>query len=127
MPRRIARPTLLALSVVVVAVLTFRLVSAGDRAAILPDPQVDASLASTGESTAVVAGGCFWGIQAVFQHVNGVTRAISGYSGGAPSTAHYELVGTGTTGHAESVRITYDPSRISYGQLLKIFFSVAHD
>jgi peptide-methionine (S)-S-oxide reductase len=110
-----------------VAVLTFRLVSAGDRAAILPDPQFDASLKPSGENTAVVAGGCFWGIQAVFQHVNGVTRAISGYSGGAASTARYELVGTGTTGHAESVRITYDPSQISYGQLLKIFFSVAHD
>ena len=76
---------------------------------------------------AVLAGGCFWGIQAVFQHVKGVKRATSGYSGGTASTAEYELVGTGRTGHAESVRITYDPSQISYGQLLKIFFSVAHD
>ena len=75
----------------------------------------------------MIAGGCFWGIQAVFQHVKGVKSAISGYSGGIASNAHYEDVETGRTGHAESVRITYDPSQISYGQLLKIFFSVAHD
>ena len=94
----------------------------------LPDPTSDAPLAKTsGQETAVVAGGCFWGIQAVFQHVKGVTAATSGYSGGAASTAEYEIVSTGETGHAESVEIKYDPSRISYGQLLKVFFSVAHD
>lgn len=93
-----------------------------------PDPAVDAPLAKApAEDTAVVAGGCFWGIEAVFQHVKGVKDAESGYSGGSAATAHYEIVGTGRTGHAESVRITYDPSQISYGRLLKIFFSVAHD
>jgi peptide-methionine (S)-S-oxide reductase len=94
----------------------------------IPDPALDVPLAATkGKQTAVLAGGCFWGIEAVFEHVNGVTDVTSGYSGGAAETAHYEMVGSGETGHAESVRITYDPSRISYGQLLKVFFAVAHD
>ena len=95
----------------------------------VPPPEADAALAAAGTParTAVLAGGCFWGVQAVFQHVRGVTRATSGYAGGAASTAHYEMVGTGRTGHAESVQITYDPSRITYGQLLRVFFSVAHD
>jgi peptide-methionine (S)-S-oxide reductase len=94
----------------------------------LPDPAVDAPLAKTrGQQTAVLAGGCFWGIQLVYQHVKGVTSATSGYSGGSGNNADYKLVSTGTTGHAESVKITYDPSQISYGQLLKIYFSVAHD
>jgi peptide-methionine (S)-S-oxide reductase len=94
----------------------------------VPMPMVDQPLSSaTSRATAVVAGGCFWGIQAVFQHVRGVTRAVSGYAGGPASTAHYEMVGTGRTGHAEAVEITYDPSQISYGQLLRVFFSVAHD
>ncbi len=94
----------------------------------LPDPALDATLAQTkGSETIIVAGGCFWGIQAVFQHVKGVTQAISGYAGGEASTAHYETVSTGTTGHAESVQITYDPSQVTVGQLLKVFFSVAHN
>lgn len=94
----------------------------------IPDPAVDAPLASAkGEQIAVLAGGCFWGVEAVFEHVKGVSDVRSGYSGGSPATAQYEKVGTGKTGHAESVRITYDPSQISYGQLLKVFFSVAHD
>ncbi|MEP6570390.1 MAG: peptide-methionine (S)-S-oxide reductase MsrA [Acidobacteriota bacterium] len=94
----------------------------------IPDPAFDAPLASAkGEQTAVLAGGCFWGVEAVFEHVKGVTDVKSGYSGGSPRTAQYEEVGTGETGHAESVRITYDPAQISYGQLLKVFFSVAHD
>ncbi|MGH9823625.1 MAG: peptide-methionine (S)-S-oxide reductase MsrA, partial [Blastocatellia bacterium] len=94
----------------------------------LPDPAVDAPLATTkGHQTAVVAGGCFWGLQAVFEHVKGVTHVTAGYSGGSKETANYETVCTDRTGHAESVKITYDPSRISYGQLLKVFFSVAHD
>jgi peptide-methionine (S)-S-oxide reductase len=76
---------------------------------------------------AVLAGGCFWGVQGVFQHVAGVTSAVSGYTGGAAETAHYELVSSGTTGHAESVQITFDPHRISYGRLLQIYFAVAHD
>ncbi len=100
----------------------------GNTAVVLPSPVVDAPLAPTsGTQTAVVAGGCFWGVQAVFQHVKGVQTAISGYSGGSSSTAKYLVVGTGWTGHAESVQITYDPAKISYGQLLRIFFSVAHD
>lgn len=94
----------------------------------IPDPVVDAPLAAAkGEQTAVVAGGCFWGIEAVFEHVKGVIDVKSGYCGGAASTAHYEMVGSDKTGHAESVWIKYDPSQISYGQLLKVFFSVAHD
>jgi len=94
----------------------------------LPDPVADAPLATThGKQTVVFAGGCFWGIQAVFQHVKGVNEAISGYAGGSASTADYETVSTGTTGHAESVKVTFDPAEISYGQLLKIFFSVAPD
>jgi peptide-methionine (S)-S-oxide reductase len=94
----------------------------------LPNPALDGPIAtSKGEQTAVVAGGCFWGIQAVFQHVKSVINATSGYSGGAANTAEYELVSTGDTGHAESVKITFDPSQITYGQLLRVFFSVAHD
>jgi peptide-methionine (S)-S-oxide reductase len=97
-------------------------------AAPLPDPKVGARLATTrGIQTAVFAGGCFWGVEAVFEHVRGVIRVTSGYSGGSADTAHYDEVSSGSTGHAEAVRVTYDPSRISYGQLLKIFFSVAHD
>jgi peptide-methionine (S)-S-oxide reductase len=94
----------------------------------VPNPTADAALAtSKSQQTAVVAGGCFWGIQAVFQHVRGVISATSGYSGGEAKTAEYELVSNGDTGHAESVKITYDPSQITYGQLLRVFFSVAHD
>jgi peptide-methionine (S)-S-oxide reductase len=79
------------------------------------------------DETVVLAGGCFWGVQGVFQRVRGVTRAVSGYAGGAAASAHYELVSRGTTGHAESVQVTYDPARVSYAQLLQIFFTVAHD
>jgi peptide-methionine (S)-S-oxide reductase len=102
---------------------------ASDRSgANFPDPAVDAPVATAqGEQTAVVAGGCFWGIQAVFEHVKGVISATSGYSGGSAKDAEYETVSSGSTGHAESVKIVYDPSQITYGQLLKVFFSVAHD
>ena len=93
----------------------------------LPDPKIDAPRAAGKEQTAVFAGGCFWGIEAVFEHTKGVKRVDSGYVGGSASTAQYELVGSGRTGHAESVRIVYDPSQVSYGQLLKVFFSVGHD
>jgi len=94
----------------------------------VPGPAIDASKAAQpGKQTAVIAGGCFWGIQAVFQHVKGVINATSGYSGGDARTAEYEIVSTGETGHAESVKITYDPSQITYGELLRVFFSVAHD
>jgi peptide-methionine (S)-S-oxide reductase len=94
----------------------------------LPDPVVDDQLAATSSTVnAVLAGGCFWGIEEMYQHVRGVNDAVSGYSGGSAGNANYALVSMGTTGHAESVRVTYDPSQITYGQLLKIFFSVAHD
>ena len=102
--------------------------NARDNAVVVPTPAVDSPIAkSKGEQTAVIAGECFWGIQAVFQHVKGVVDATSGYSGGAANTAEYETVSTGDTGHAESVKITYDPAQITYGQLLRVFFSVAHD
>ncbi len=94
----------------------------------LPEPAVDAPLAtSPGKQVAVFSGGCFWGVQAVFEHVRGVTSAISGYSGGRADQADYVDVSRGDTGHAESVKVIFDPSKISYGTLLKIFFSVAHD
>src|SRR5258706_4867314 len=93
---------------------------------LLPAPVIDQPTAG-GLETAVLSGGCFWGVQGVFQHVKGVTSAVSGYAGGKGSTAQYELVGTGTTGHAESVKVTFDPKQISYGQVLRIFFSVATD
>jgi peptide-methionine (S)-S-oxide reductase len=80
-----------------------------------------------GDQTAVLSGGCFWGVDAVFKHVKGVKNVVSGYSGGSGMTAHYEIVSTGLTGHAESVKITYDPARVSYTELLRVFFSVAHD
>ena len=94
----------------------------------IPAAQSDASLAAShGKATAVFAGGCFWGTQAVFERVKGVIDTTAGYSGGSAATAHYSDVTTETTGHAESVRVVYDPSKITYGQLLRIFFSVAHD
>ncbi len=93
-----------------------------------PDPAVDIPAAEAhGPQTAVLAGGCFWGMEAVFEHLKGVSKVVSGFAGGQKSTAHYETVSTGTTGHAESVQITYDPSRITFGQLLKVYFAVAHD
>ena len=97
-------------------------------ATVIPDPAVDETLVSQkGQETVVVAGGCFWGIQAVFQHVKGVSSATSGYAGGTVKNPDYEQVSTGETGHAESVEIVYDLSKITLGQLLKVFFSVAHD
>jgi peptide-methionine (S)-S-oxide reductase len=103
--------------------------NAADRSGVpVPAAAVDSPIATAkGQQTLVLAGGCFWGIQAVFQHVKGVTSATSGYSGGAANTAEYDTVSTGRTGHAESVKVTYDPSQISYGQLLRVFFSVALD
>jgi len=93
----------------------------------LPDPKLDAPLAAGKDQVAVFAGGCFWGVEAVFEHVKGVRNVVSGYSGGSALTAHYAVVGTGQTGHAEAVRVVYDPKVVSYGQLLKVYFSVAHD
>jgi len=91
----------------------------------LPDPVLDPKV--TGEKTAVLAGGCFWGVEAVFEALAGVKDVVSGFSGGSKIGTNYNVVSTGTTGHAESVKITYDPAKISYGQLLKVFFQVAHD
>jgi peptide-methionine (S)-S-oxide reductase len=96
-------------------------------AASLPNPTTDENRSDKKTETVVLAGGCFWGVEAVFDAVKGVSDAVSGYAGGAKATAHYEIVSTGTTGHAESVQITYDPSQVSFGQLLKIYFSVVHD
>ena len=99
---------------------------AAEDAVIIPAPAADVQ-ASDGIQTAVIAGGCFWGVQGVFQHTAGIVNALSGYAGGSKMTADYNMVSSGTTGHAESVRIQYDPSQISIGQLLKVFFSVVHD
>ena len=94
----------------------------------LPDPKADMPLATEhGKATAVFAGGCFWCTEAVFEELDGVIDAVSGYAGGTKETADYHTVSTGRTGHAESVRVTYDPSQVTYGQLLKVFFAVAHD
>jgi peptide-methionine (S)-S-oxide reductase len=99
-----------------------------ERATPIPAPKTDVAIAQTSsKQTAVFAGGCFWGTQAVFERLKGVTETTAGYSGGAAQTAHYDDVTTETTGHAESVRVVYDPSKLTYGQLLRIFFSVAHD
>jgi peptide-methionine (S)-S-oxide reductase len=97
------------------------------QAAPLPAPAVDSSATSPGKETAVLAGGCFWGMQSVFRHVKGVIDVTAGYAGGTAADAHYDIVSSGTTDHAESVEIVYDPSRVSYGRLLQIYFSVAHD
>ncbi|TIR58272.1 MAG: peptide-methionine (S)-S-oxide reductase MsrA [Mesorhizobium sp.] len=94
--------------------------------AVIPPPVLDEKSAS-GTEKAIFAGGCFWGVQGVFQHVKGVSKAVSGYAGGSAENAVYEVVGTGRTGHAESVEITYDPSKVTYGQLLQVYFSVAHN
>jgi peptide-methionine (S)-S-oxide reductase len=102
--------------------------SAAEPAHLVPPPALDEKApAGAMSETAVLAGGCFWGVQGVYQHVNGVTGAVSGYTGGDKAHAIYEVVGTGATGHAESVRITFDPRQISFGQILRIYFSVAHD
>ena len=99
---------------------------AAEDAVIIPAPAADVK-ASDGVQTVVIAGGCFWGVQGVFQHTAGVVNAVSGYAGGSKNTADYSTVSTGTTGHAESVEIKYDPNKISYGKILQIFFSVVHD
>ena len=108
--------------------LPLSLVFTASHAAPLPAPAVDIPAASVnGPQTAVFAGGCFWGVEGVFRHVKGVTRAVSGYAGGTVKSPTYEQVSSGRTGHAEAVEVTYDPTQISYGQLLVVFFSVAHD
>ncbi len=106
---------------------TTSLTSRAASAAELPAPEVDAALSSGAQETAVFAGGCFWGIEAVYRHVKGVVSATSGYAGGAVAAPSYDQVSSGATGHAESVKIVYDPAQVSYARLLQIFFSVAHD
>ena len=110
------------------ALLWYTVPSFAETSRRVPAPTVDLAAAPTAKTeSAVFAGGCFWGVQGVFQHVKGVNNAVSGYAGGDAKTARYEAVGSGRTGHAEAVRITYDPQQISYGKLLQIYFSVAHD
>jgi peptide-methionine (S)-S-oxide reductase len=109
------------------AALTVGTPASAEKAVVLPAPAQDVATSSSATETAVFAGGCFWGVQAVFQHTKGVLNAVSGYAGGEKSTAKYTLVGSGMTGHAEAVQITYDPKQVSYGKLLQILFSVAHD
>ena len=122
---------LIALGMVLMATVYYSPKAAAEKAVVLPPPSTEvlASLPTnvSGLQTAVFAGGCFWGIQAVFQHTQGVTNAVSGYAGGTAADADYERVSGGSTGHAESVQVTYDPKQVSYAQLLQIFFSVAHD
>ena len=107
------------------AISSYPVTAEGARA--LPTPAIDAAPSQATSAVAVLAGGCFWGVQGVFQHVKGVTSAVSGYAGGDKKAAQYEIVSSGTTGHAESVQVTFDPRQISYGRLLQIFFSVVHD
>jgi peptide-methionine (S)-S-oxide reductase len=122
---------LIALGMVLMATVYYSPKAAAEKAVVLPPPSTEvlASLPAiaSGLQTAVFAGGCFWGIQAVFQHTQGVTNAVSGYAGGTAADADYERVSGGSTDHAESVQVTYDPKQVSYAQLLQIFFSVAHD
>ena len=123
------RPVLILTPLLLVAGLALRgLPLAAESARSIPPPVLDepANPQATSE-VAVLAGGCFWGVQGVFQHVEGVTSAVSGYAGGGADTAHYEMVGTSTTGHAEAVQVTFDPRHVSYGHILQIYFSVAHD
>jgi peptide-methionine (S)-S-oxide reductase len=122
MPAMMLRTTLFSL-----ALAAAPLAAQAEPAVIIPPPAAEASAQNSGLETAVLAGGCFWGIQAVYQHVKGVKNAVSGYAGGAQKDAVYETVTSGRTGHAESVQVTFDPKQISYSKILQIFFSVAHD
>jgi peptide-methionine (S)-S-oxide reductase len=123
-----SRLSLCAAAIGALAITAFAIapLRAAEDAVIIPAPSADTQ-ASDGIQTAVIAGGCFWGVQGVYQHTSGVLNAVSGYSGGSKMTANYTMIGTGTTGHAESVEIKYDPKKISYGKILQIFFSVVHD
>jgi peptide-methionine (S)-S-oxide reductase len=118
---------IIAVTIALGASACVRVAPASEAAMLVPPPAADEPASGATSETALLAGGCFWGVQGVFQHVKGVNRAISGYTGGNAETAHYEDVGLGTTGHAESVQITFDPREISYGEILRIYFSVAHD
>jgi peptide-methionine (S)-S-oxide reductase len=127
-PRPFSRLSLSAAAFGALALAAFAIspTRASEEAVIIPSPAIDVQ-AADGIQTAVLAGGCFWGVQGVYQHTAGVLNAVSGYSGGSKATANYTMIGTGTTGHAEAVEIRYDPKKISYGKILQIFFSVVHD
>ena len=114
-------------ALIVIAVLFCELPARADDSRVVPAFQSESPPPTGNSETAVLAGGCFWGVQGVFQHVKGVTNAVSGYAGGDRRTAVYEIVGSGLTGHAESVQVTFDPHQISYARILQIYFSVAHD
>ena len=111
----------------VLGALTLIPACAAEQAFVIPAPEVDSPKAAGPEQKAVLAGGCFWGVQGVYQHLGGVKRVLSGYAGGEKRTAQYEIVSRGDTGHAESVEIVFDPKEVSYGEILQVFFSVAHD
>jgi peptide-methionine (S)-S-oxide reductase len=125
---QLSRLSLCAAAIGALAIAAFAVAPsrAAEDAVVVPPPAADVP-PSDGLQTAVIAGGCFWGVQGVFQHTSGVASAVSGYAGGSKMTASYEQVSTGSTGHAESVQIKYDPKKISYGKILQIFFSVVHD
>ena len=118
---------LVALALVILAVSLRGVASQAENAKVVPIPAVDEPAGTRSSEIAVLGGGCFWGVQAVYQHLKGVTSAVSGYAGGEQSTAEYERVSTGRTGHAEAVQITFDPRVITYGRILQVFFSVVHD
>jgi peptide-methionine (S)-S-oxide reductase len=120
-------PVVSGVALLVIAAFAVGSRSDAETAKAIPPPTLDETTGTATTEVTVLAGGCFWGVQGVFQHVAGVTSAVSGYAGGDATTAHYEAVETGATGHAESVRVTFDPRRISYGHILQIYFSVAHD
>jgi peptide-methionine (S)-S-oxide reductase len=125
---RLSRPAAIIGGLAMLIVFAARLTpSAAEDAMVVPPPALDEPASTVPSEVAILAGGCFWGVQGVFQHVDGVISATSGYTGGDKASADYRKVSTGDTGHAESVRIVYDPSKISYGKLLQIFFSVVHD
>lgn len=125
---QIGLPQLFSLALLTVGASFMSKPSMAQEGIAIPAPAVDETVAANGGSeTAVLAGGCFWGVQGVFQHLDGVENAVSGYAGGDEKSARYELVGMGDTGHAESVLVTFDPKKISYGKILQVYFSVAHD
>jgi peptide-methionine (S)-S-oxide reductase len=118
----------MSMKTVLAAVITTAIVAGAFGSSTFPDPLKDSHPTGTVPTqTAILAGGCFWGVEAVFEHLNGVSDVVSGYAGGSQMTAHYSIVSSGVTSHAESVKITFDPTRVSYGRLLKVFFAVAHD
>lgn len=127
MLERATRPAAIVALVVLTAAAIKSLPASAQEGVVIPAPAIDLPVGDATSAVAVLAAGCFWGVQGVFQHVKGVTNAVSGYAGGDKATAHYDVIGTGTTGHAESVQVTYDPRQITYGRLLQVFFSVAHD